>query len=157
MLSVRARLCKYLHESGIHSRDGKGFPNTTLNRIIKNVMYTGVIKNGDSRSAYLEELRIIDDATFDRAQQIMRERTMPRSSVPRNCKGSSLLVGNIFCAHCGNRLTLTTSGRKKTGTSRWPSTSVTSATTMSGTQANATGSLATPYPRWIPWSNRSCG
>ncbi len=151
------RLCKYLHESGIHSRDGKGFPNTTLNRIIKNVMYTGIIKNGDSRSAYLEELRIIDDATFDRAQQIMRERTMPRSSVPRNCKGSSLLVGNIFCAHCGNRLTLTTSGRKKTGTSRWPSTSVTSATTMSGTQANATGSLATPYPRWIPWSNRSCG
>ena len=107
------RLCKYLHESGIHSRDGKGFPNTTLNRIIKNVMYTGIIKNGDSRSAYLEELRIIDDATFDRAQQIMRERTMPRSSVPRNCKGSSLLVGNIFCAHCGNRLTLTTSGRKK--------------------------------------------
>lgn len=151
------RLCKYLHESGIHSRDGKGFPNTTINRIIKNVMYTGIIKNGDSRSAYLEELRIIDDATFDRAQQIMRERTMPRSSVPRNCKGSSLLVGSIFCAHCGNRLTLTTSGRKKTGTSRWPSTSVTSATTMSGTQANATGSLATPYPRWIPWSNRSCG
>ena len=59
------RLCKYLHESGIHSRDGKGFPNTTINRIIKNVMYTGIIKNGDSRSAYLEELRIIDDATFD--------------------------------------------------------------------------------------------
>ena len=123
----------------------------------KNVMYTGVIKNGDSRSAYLEELRIIDDATFDRAQQIMRERTMPRSSVPRNCKGGSLLVGNIFCAHCGNRLTLTTSGRKKTGTSRWPSTSVTSATTTSGTQANVTGSPATLSPRWIPWSNRSCG
>lgn len=31
----------------------------------------------------------------------------------RNRKGSSLLVGNIFYAHCGNRLTLTTSGRKK--------------------------------------------
>lgn len=107
------RLCKYLHESGIHSRGGKGFPNTTLNRIIKNVMYTGIIKNGDSRSAYLEELRIIDDATFERAQQIMHERTMPRSPVPRNCRGSSLLVGNIFCTHCGNRLTLTTSGRKK--------------------------------------------
>ena len=49
-------------------------------------MYTGVIKNRDSQPAYLEELR--------------------------NYKGSSLLVGNIFCAHCGNRLTLTTSGRK---------------------------------------------
>lgn len=33
--------------------------------------------------------------------------------LPLNSKGKSLLVGNIYCAHCGNRLTLTTSGRNK--------------------------------------------
>lgn len=43
----------------------------------------------------------------------MRQRTQPHSSVPLNSKGKSLLVGNIYCAHCGNRLTLTTSGRNK--------------------------------------------
>ena len=107
------RLCRYLHDNGIKSRDGKGFPNTSLNRIIKNVMYTGVIKNGDSQSQYIEALRIIDDDVFAHAQEIMRQRTQPHSSVPLNCKGKSLLVGNIFCAHCGDRLTLTTSGRKK--------------------------------------------
>ena len=107
------RLCRFLHDDGIKSRDGKGFPNTSLNRIIKNVMYTGILKNGDSQSRYIDELRIIDDDVFAHAQEIMRQRTQPHSSVPFNCKGKSLLVGNIFCAHCGNRLTLTTSGRKK--------------------------------------------
>jgi hypothetical protein len=29
-----------------------------------------------------------------------------------NTKGKSLLSGNIFCGHCGARLTLTTNGKK---------------------------------------------
>lgn len=107
------RLCRFLHDNGIQSRDGKGFPNTSLNRMIKNVLYTGIIKNGDSQSQYIEELQIIDDNVFAQAQEIMRQRTQPHSSIPLNCKGKSLLVGNIYCAHCGNRLTLTTSGRNK--------------------------------------------
>jgi len=107
------RLCRFLHDNGIKSRDGKGFPNTSLNRMIKNVLYTGIIKNGESKSRYIDELRIIDDDVFAQAQEIMRQRTQPHSSIPLNCKGKSLLVGNIYCAHCGNRLTLTTSGRNK--------------------------------------------
>ena len=107
------RLCRFLHDNGIKSRDGKGFPNTSLNRMIKNVLYTGIIKNGDSQSQYIDELRIIDDNVFSQAQEIMRQRTQSHSSIPLNCKGKSLLVGNIYCAHCGNRLTLTTSGRNK--------------------------------------------
>ena len=107
------RLCRFLHDNDIKNRGGKGFPNTSLNRIIKNVMYTGIIKNGDSQSQYIDELRIIDDDMFAQAQKIMQQRTRPHSSIPLNCKGKSLLVGNIYCAHCGNRLTLTTSGRNK--------------------------------------------
>ena len=106
------RLSHYLHEQGIKRRDGKGFPSTTVNRIIKNIAYTGIIKNGESQSGYIDELRIIDVSTFSKAQEIMRQRTLPHGNVPLNCKGKSLLVGNIFCAHCGNRLTLTTSGRR---------------------------------------------
>ena len=107
------RLCRFLHENGIQSRDGKGFPNTSLNRIIKNITYTGIIKNGGSQSQHMDELQIIDDDVFAQAQEIMHQRLRPHSSIPLNCKGKSLLVGNIYCAHCGNRLTLTTSGRNK--------------------------------------------
>ena len=81
--------------------------------IIKNIAYTGVIKNGESQSDYIGELRIISDDVYPQAQEIMRQRTQPHRSVLLNSKGKSLLVGNIYCAHCGNRLTLTTSGRNK--------------------------------------------
>lgn len=50
---------------------------------------------------------------FERAQTIMKGRTMEHSDVPLNLKGNSLLVGRIYCGHCGNHLTLTTSGKRK--------------------------------------------
>lgn len=108
------RLCRYLHENNITNKNGKGFPNTTLNRIIKNVIYTGILKNGDTQSEYIDELKIIDVETYSRAQEIMRQRTRQHSDVPLNSKGKSLLVGNVYCGHCGGKLTLTTSGRKRT-------------------------------------------
>lgn len=43
----------------------------------------------------------------------MEKRTTHHSDVPLNTRGQSLLVGNVFCGHCGGRLTLTTSGRKR--------------------------------------------
>ena len=44
----------------------------------------------------------------------MEARTTHHAEAPLNLKGQSLLAGNIFCGHCRNRLTLTTSGRKRT-------------------------------------------
>lgn len=107
------RLCRYLVEMNIRKPDGRNFPNTSINRIIKNRMYTGVICNGEARSQMIPELQIIDIETFERAQKIMSDRTTHHGETPLNLKGQSLLVGNIFCGHCRNRLTLTTSGRKR--------------------------------------------
>lgn len=110
-------------------------------------MYTGIIKNGDSQSKYIEALRIIDNDVFAHAQEIMRQRTQPHSSVPLNCKGKSLLVGNIYCAHCGNCLTLTNSGRKKKmpdGTIRKESECGINSITRSGTLENVPGSPDIP-------------
>ena len=108
------RLCHYLHDMQITRADGTGFPNTTINRIIKNPMYTGIIRNGEAQSESIDELRIIDQDTFDRAQEMIISRKTHHNDVPLNAKSSALLVGNIFCGHCRNRLTLTTSGRKRT-------------------------------------------
>ena len=88
---------------------------------MKNPVYTGVIKNGDAQSEIIPELQIIDPETFEQAQKIMEARTNPHGEIPLNLSGQSLLVGNIYCGHCRNRLTLTTSGRKyyrKDGTVR---------------------------------------
>ena len=61
----------------------------------------------------MTDLQIIDAETFEKAQQMMEKRVTHHSDVPLNTKGRSLLVGNIYCGHCGGRLTLTTSGRKR--------------------------------------------
>ena len=107
------RLCKYLVELGIRGRKGSNIPTTSINRIIKNQIYTGVICNGDCKSELIPDLQIIDEDLFQRAQKIMEKRTTHHSDVPLNTRGQFLLVGNVFCGHCGGRLTLTTSGRKR--------------------------------------------
>ena len=107
------RLCRYLAEQGITNRKGRNIPTTSINRIIKNPIYTGVIRNGDSQSEMLPELQIIDAETYERAQQMMEKRVTHHDDVPLNTKGRSLLVGNVYYGHCGGRLTLTTSGRKR--------------------------------------------
>lgn len=107
------RLCRYLAEQGITNRKGRNIPTTSINRIIKNPIYTGVIRNGESQSEVLPEIQIIDTETYERAQQMMEKRVTHHDDVPLNTKGRSLLVGNVYCGHCGGRLTLTTSGRKR--------------------------------------------
>ena len=115
------RISHYLLENGIRRADGSMIPNTTIVRMIKNKLYMGVISNGNAESEIIPELQIVDEATFRRAQELMEKRTTHHADTPLNLRGSSLLVGNIFCGHCKNRLTLTTSGKKyirKDGTVR---------------------------------------
>ena len=115
------RISHYLLEHGIRRADGSMIPNTSIVRMIKNELYMGVLSNGNAKSAIIPELQIIDEATFYRARELMNNRTTHHAETPLNLSGSSLLVGNIFCGHCKNRLTLTTSGKKyvrKDGTVR---------------------------------------
>ena len=106
------RLCRYLSEIGIRKPDGKNIPTTSINRIIKNPMYMGVIHNGEARSEPIPELQIIDPKTFQRAQELMKGRATKHSDVPLNMSGHSLMVGNVYCGHCKHPLTLTTNGHK---------------------------------------------
>ena len=109
------RICRYLAEQGFRNRKGGNIPTTSINRIIKNPLYIGILCNGESRSEeVLTDLQIIDVELFERAQNIVQNRAKPRThrEVPLNTKGQSLLVGNVYCGHCGRRLTLATSGRK---------------------------------------------
>lgn len=108
------RLCRYLSEQGIKNKKGHNIATTSINRIIKNPIYTGVIHNGDTQSEVIPELQVIDKETFDRAQDIMAQRVTHHEDAPLNTKGRSLLVGKVYCGHCGGKLTLTTSGRKRT-------------------------------------------
>lgn len=104
------RLSHYLAEHNIVRPDGRNFPNTSLNHILKNRRYIGVICNGEAESEIMPELQIIDPETFERAQKLMEARTTHHKDTPMNMRGHALLAGNVYCGHCRNRLTMATSG-----------------------------------------------
>ena len=108
------RICRYLTEQGFRNRKGKNFATSGIHRIVRNPLYIGILRNGESESAVLPELRILEDELFERAQAITQSRVKPRAQreVPLTTRGQSLLTGNIYCGHCGKRLTLATCGRK---------------------------------------------
>ena len=116
------RITTWLNNNGYRARTGKMWHEATIRGILGNLTYTGVLRSGDSRSDELVELQIISPKQFERAKEIMKERSDRKKAnptVPLNTKGKSLVSGKVFCGHCGSRLTLTTSGRfrkRKDGT-----------------------------------------
>lgn len=104
------RLSRYLLEQGYRNRKGANFANTTIVKMLKNIMYTGVLRSGETQSEVFPHLQIVSPELFERAQAIMEGRTQKHSDVPLNSKGQALLSGLVYCAHCGSKLVLTTSG-----------------------------------------------
>jgi hypothetical protein len=77
-------------------------------------LVTTILSGGGVQSQVIPELQIIPNELFDRAQEILSERSTDYNDrrVPLNTRGSALLAGNIFCGHCDGRLTITTNGKK---------------------------------------------
>ena len=95
-------------------RAGGRFVNTTVQNMLKRPLYVGVLSAGGVKSDVFPHLQIVSQDVFDRAQEIMRDRSQKYAErrIPLNTKGSALLTGFIFCGHCGGRLALTTNGKK---------------------------------------------
>jgi len=108
------RICSYLAEIGLSPRAGGRFVNTTVQNMLKRLLYVGVLSAGGTKSDVLPHLQIVSQDMFDRAQEIMKERSSKHAErrVPLNTKGNALLTGFVFCGHCGGRLALTTNGKK---------------------------------------------
>jgi DNA invertase Pin-like site-specific DNA recombinase len=108
------RIAGALTERGVRTRSGSNFTNVTINHMLKNVAYIGVLRSGDTYSEPFPDLQIIDPHTFELAQNLALQRSAAYQElcVPLNTRGNSLLSGNVFCGHCGARLTVTTNGKK---------------------------------------------
>ena len=108
------RICRYLEEHGIRNRKGNNWNNATIQHMLKNIAYTGVLRSGETISDIFPDLQIIDPQTYMAAQELLEARSndYKERTVPLNTRGKALLSGNVFCGHCGARLTLTTSGKQ---------------------------------------------
>ena len=101
-------MAEYLNERKIVTHNGSRFQSNTIKRILTNEIYHGFFVRGGVKSKRIEELQIIDDDTFEEAQRILRQRKVnsdEKTQVSLISKSSTLLGGNVYCAHCGKKLT----------------------------------------------------
>lgn len=103
------RVAQYLNDQGIKTKKGKpNWRGTTIRSMVENPIYTGVLTFGDERSEPFENLRIIDDAQFERCNEIVKGRSpkyyQQETIVPIRTDSRSLLTGILFCADCGSRM-----------------------------------------------------
>lgn len=109
------RLNRFLYKQGFRNRKGVNFTNTTIIKMLKNIMYVGILRSGETQSEIFPELQIITPDMYESTQKIMEARTQKHSDVPFNSKGKALFSGMVYCAHCGSKLVLTTSSGKRYG------------------------------------------
>lgn len=109
------QIAMQLTAQGVKSRSG-GWVAKTVLYMLKNMIYIGILKSGETYSEPFEQIRIVDDEIFNRAQVLIEERSRKNSldrTTPMTSMGPTLLSGNIFCGHCGGRLTASTSGKTR--------------------------------------------
>ncbi len=107
------RIATHLNAFGYRARTGKMWHHASIRGIICNLSYTGVAEWWKSFPDFAH-LQIVSPEVFQEAQNIRTSRANSvedNRTVLLNTRGQSLLAGNVFCGHCGSRLTLTTNGK----------------------------------------------
>lgn len=111
----RCKMANHLSSMGFKTRDGKNWHESTVGHILHNIMYTGVLRSGDTYSDIFPELQIITPELFQAAQHLMEQRINAyhaQRTMPLHTNGQSLLSGNVFCGHCRGRLNSTSNSTK---------------------------------------------
>ena len=103
-----------LNREGIKTRAGKNWHHASINGMIRNLTYTGILRSGESHSDVIEALQIILPKTYEAAQKILKTRATEAANnrtYPMNSESRCLLNGKVYCADCGSRLIVATNGR----------------------------------------------
>ena len=103
-------IAQRLNEEGVRTHNGKLLTVPYIKGILTRKIYCGYIEAGGVSSPKVEEICIISEELWSRAQEIVHQRERnyaDRRTVSIRTQGESLLSGNIFCAHCGRRLVYT--------------------------------------------------
>lgn len=125
------RIASELKGSGIYNiRTGEPFHYSSIQNILKNIMYMGILRSGETQSEIFPELQIIAPEQFERVSKGRQQRSAdyeqkcaaawqeeivlqdgttvevnrPPRSCPKRNSGKALLSGNVYCGHCGGRI-----------------------------------------------------
>lgn len=99
----------YLNDQGYETANGKKFTSKAILRILSAALPRGYTNEGDTSEA-LQKLKIISDEEAAKIDEILKQRAKvdeEKRRIAKRVKSEAMLSGNIFCAHCGGRITTT--------------------------------------------------
>lgn len=97
----------FLNDQGYKTANGKKFTSKAVLRILSSPLSRGYTNTGETSDA-LQKLRIISEEEAARIDEILEQRASvdkEKRRIAMQTKGGAMLSGNIFCAHCGGRIT----------------------------------------------------
>ena len=99
------RLANLLNERQLYPRSGRPRNGVSLYGILKNQLYTGVVRKADA-SAHCPELQIVPDELYQEAQKLREARTKRKAAerTAPSIRGAALLNGFLYCGTCGSRM-----------------------------------------------------
>lgn len=101
------RMADYLNKHGYTTHTGGKFTSMKISRILRDPYYCGFLEDGKTSEA-LQKLKIRSTDTYEQILCILEQRNHKNEEkrhIALRTKGKAMLSGNIFCAHCGGRLT----------------------------------------------------
>lgn len=124
------KISSSLAEEGIvNMRTGEPFHYSSIQNILRNIMYVGILRSGETQSEIFSELQIVEPEQFQRVEKAREQRSAeyeekcaaaaqtveladgeeievsrPDRMCPRRNVGRTLLSGNVYCGHCGGRI-----------------------------------------------------
>lgn len=105
-----------MNDKGYRTKYGE-WKEITIRTMVANRVYLGEIKHKDKWYEGLHDA-IISQEVFDRAQKILKERSITNAKYKIGKKYRSPLAGMIWCAHCTAKYHWRTNGQNKDGTYR---------------------------------------
>ena len=103
-------IAKILNNDGVPTRNGTLWASNTVAKILRNKLYIGIYelgkmaKNVRVASPIMENLRFIDNETFNQVQKMLSENKLVKGDVRPTVRGSKLLTGLLYC-ECGKKYT----------------------------------------------------
>lgn len=102
-------IAHYLNDQGYKTANGKKFTSKAIIRMLSAALPRGCTSEGETSEA-LQKLKIISEEEAKQIDEILRQRAKvdeEKRQLAIRTKGEAMLSGNIFCAHCGGRITTT--------------------------------------------------
>ena len=100
-------MAQMLNQRGLRTRQGAEFQSSNIKRLIQHEGYTGYIITKAARSEFMPQLKIIDEALFVKANEMISKRSkkaLKDKNAAQKSSNPTLLAGIVVCAHCGAKM-----------------------------------------------------